>query len=162
MEHGTRTPGNREEAPAFGADSLEQAMRLRIRDTIEELVKEELEAALGAPKSARVGEPRQGYRQGARERPGAKAFVAPDFLERRAGGLQHVTRVEDDFGVGQDRADRTRLVRRPQPRQGYRRGPRRSIRIRIRLSAVPASPPTCSTRNAEDVKSNETVKIGNL
>src|SRR5437870_4598105 len=44
------------------------AMRLRIRDTLEELVKEELDAALGASKSARVGEQRQGYRHGTRER----------------------------------------------------------------------------------------------
>ena len=43
-------------------------MRLRIRDTIEELVKEKLDAALGAPKSAGVGEQRQGYRHGTRER----------------------------------------------------------------------------------------------
>lgn len=39
-------------------------MRLWIRDTIEELVHQELDAALGAMKSARVGETRQGYRTG--------------------------------------------------------------------------------------------------
>ena len=43
-------------------------MRLRIRDTIEERVKEELDAALGAPKSVRVGEQRLGYRHATRER----------------------------------------------------------------------------------------------
>lgn len=43
-------------------------MRLRIGDTIEELVKQELEAALGAVKSARVGDTRQGYRHGTRDR----------------------------------------------------------------------------------------------
>jgi transposase-like protein len=43
-------------------------MRLRVRDTIEELVKEELDAALGAPTSVRVGAPRQGSRPGTRER----------------------------------------------------------------------------------------------
>jgi hypothetical protein len=53
MEHCTRKPGDEKEIPEFGRDSIEQAMRLRIRDTIEELVKEELDAALGAPKSAR-------------------------------------------------------------------------------------------------------------
>ena len=68
MEHCTRKPCDEKEIPTFGRDSLEQAMRLRIRDTIEELVREELEAALGAPKSARVGEQRQGYRHGTRER----------------------------------------------------------------------------------------------
>jgi transposase-like protein len=44
------------------------AMRRRIRDTIEALVHQELDAALGAVKSARVGETRQGYRHGTRER----------------------------------------------------------------------------------------------
>ena len=68
MEHCTKKPGDEKEIPAFDRDSIEQGMRLRIRDTIEELVKEELDAALGAPKSARVGEQRQGYRHGTRER----------------------------------------------------------------------------------------------
>jgi transposase-like protein len=68
MEHCARKPGDEKEIPEFSRDSIEQAMRLRIRDTIEDLVKEELDAALGAPKSARVGEQRQGYCHGLRER----------------------------------------------------------------------------------------------
>jgi putative transposase len=68
MEHCTKKPGDDKAIPPFGGDSLEQTMRLRIRDTIEALVQEELEAALGAAKSARVGEQRQGYRHGTRER----------------------------------------------------------------------------------------------
>lgn len=68
MEHCTKKPGDEKEIPAFGPDSIEMVMRLRIRDTIEELVKQELDAALGAVKSARVGETRQGYRHGTRER----------------------------------------------------------------------------------------------
>jgi len=68
MEDCTRKPGDEKGIPEFGPDSIEKAMRMRIRDTIEELVKEELDAALGAPKSARVGETRQGYRHGTRER----------------------------------------------------------------------------------------------
>src|SRR5688572_1436857 len=68
MEHCTKKPGEEKEIPAFGPDSIETAMRLRIRDTIEELVHQELDAALGAVKSARVGETRQGYRHGTRER----------------------------------------------------------------------------------------------
>ena len=68
MEHCTKKAGEEKEIPAFGPDSIELAMRLRIRDTIEELVKQELDAALGAVKSARVGETRQGYRHGTRER----------------------------------------------------------------------------------------------
>ncbi len=56
------------EAAQFGPDTIETVMRLRIRDTIERLVDEELETALGASKSARVGEQRQGYRHGTRPR----------------------------------------------------------------------------------------------
>lgn len=41
-------------------------MRGRIRETIEAIVEEELEAALGAEKSARFGVPRRGYRHGMR------------------------------------------------------------------------------------------------
>lgn len=68
MEDCTRKPGDEKEIREFGSDSIEMAMRLRIRDTIEELVKQELDAALGAVKSARVGDTRQGYRHGTRER----------------------------------------------------------------------------------------------
>jgi len=68
MEHCTRKRGDEEEIPAFGPDSIEMVMRARVRETIEAIVEEELEAALGARKSARVGETRQGYRHGSRER----------------------------------------------------------------------------------------------
>jgi putative transposase len=68
MDDCTRKPGDEKEIREFGPDSIEMAMRLRIRDTIEELVKQELDAALGAVKSARVGDTRQGYRHGTRER----------------------------------------------------------------------------------------------
>ena len=91
MEHCTRKPGDEKAIPEFGRDSIEQAMRLRIRDTIEELVKEELDAALGAPKSARVGEQRQGYRHGARERTlttslGPTTFAMPRARIQQADG----------------------------------------------------------------------------
>jgi putative transposase len=68
MDDCTRKPGDEKEIREFGHDSIEMAMRLRIRDTIEELVKQELDAALGAVKSARVSDARQGYRHGTRER----------------------------------------------------------------------------------------------
>jgi putative transposase len=68
MDDCTRKPDDEKEIREFGPDSIEMAMRLRIRDTIEELVKQELDAALGAAKSARVGDTRQGYRHGTRER----------------------------------------------------------------------------------------------
>jgi transposase-like protein len=68
MEHCTSKPGDEKEVPVFGADTIEARMRLRIRETIEAIVAEELESALGARKSARVGDERQGYRHGTRER----------------------------------------------------------------------------------------------
>ena len=52
----------------FDTDTIEARMRMRIRETITTIVEEELEAALGAEKSARVGVTRHGYRHGARER----------------------------------------------------------------------------------------------
>ena len=54
--------------PTFGPDTIETLMRARVRTTIEAIVQEKLDAALGAEKSARVGETRQGYRHGSRER----------------------------------------------------------------------------------------------
>ena len=56
------------QADPFGPDTIEARMRRRIRETIEVIVEEELEIALGAEKSARVGATRQGYRHGTRER----------------------------------------------------------------------------------------------
>lgn len=52
----------------FGPDSIEVMMRERIRETIEAIVEEELDAALGASKSERVGTARTGYRHGGRPR----------------------------------------------------------------------------------------------
>jgi transposase-like protein len=91
MEHCTKKAGDEKEIPQFGRDSIEQAMRQRIRDTIEELVKEELDAALGASKSARVGEQRQGYRHGTRERTvttslGPATFAMPRARIQQADG----------------------------------------------------------------------------
>jgi putative transposase len=68
MEHCTKKPGDEEAIPPFGRDTIEGRMRSRIRATIEAIVEEELEAALGAERSARVGDARQGYRHGTRER----------------------------------------------------------------------------------------------
>ncbi len=48
--------------------ALEELMRERIRTTIESLVDEEREAALGAARSQRVGLVRTGYRHGERAR----------------------------------------------------------------------------------------------
>ena len=51
----------------FGPDSIEVQMRERVRQTIEAIVAEELETALGARPSSRT-ESRQGYRHGVRQR----------------------------------------------------------------------------------------------
>jgi transposase-like protein len=51
----------------FGPDTIERVMRERVRATLEQIVAEELEAALGAAPSARGGE-RCGYRHGTRSR----------------------------------------------------------------------------------------------
>lgn len=45
--------------PALDPDRIEMTVRLRIRDTVEALVQEELTAALGGLNSARVGDLRQ-------------------------------------------------------------------------------------------------------
>ena len=53
---------------AVGKATLEDLMRERIRAMIEAIVEEELAAALGASRSARVGAIRTGYRHGKRAR----------------------------------------------------------------------------------------------
>lgn len=68
MQRDSKTGMGGEEVSAFGPDTIEQVMRERVRATIEAIVEEELDAALGARRSARVGEQRQGYRHGRRER----------------------------------------------------------------------------------------------
>jgi len=55
MEDCTRKPGDEKHIPVFGTDSIEVVIRARVRETIEAIVDKELEAALGAKKSARVG-----------------------------------------------------------------------------------------------------------
>jgi putative transposase len=57
-----------EEGLAWGPDTIEAEIRDRIRGMIEAIVEEELEGALGAGRSQRVGAVRTGYRHGARER----------------------------------------------------------------------------------------------
>jgi len=52
---------------AFGPDSIERGIREKVREVIQKIVDEELEASLGAGPSTRV-EGRQGYRHGTRAR----------------------------------------------------------------------------------------------
>ena len=68
MKGHIRKLGRNEEPIGFDADSIEQVMRERVRETIEFVVAEELDAALGAAPSERVGNDRRGYRHGARPR----------------------------------------------------------------------------------------------
>jgi putative transposase len=67
-----------------GKGSLEDLMRERIRATIEAIVDEELEAALGAGRSARVGSVRVGYRHGKRERTLSTSLGATTIAMPRA------------------------------------------------------------------------------
>jgi hypothetical protein len=57
-----------EEGFEWGHDTIETEIRERVRGMIEAIVEEELESALGAGKSQRVGAVRTGYRHGARTR----------------------------------------------------------------------------------------------
>ena len=68
MERNSKRRMREEEVGEFSGDTIEQVMRERVRATIEAIVEEELEAALGASRSARVGEQRRGYRHGSRAR----------------------------------------------------------------------------------------------
>lgn len=75
----------------FDGDTIEQAMRRRVRETIEMIVGEELEAALGAGRSVRVGQERLGYRHGTRSRQlstslGKTTIEMPRARMERSGG----------------------------------------------------------------------------
>jgi putative transposase len=72
------------EVEPFGRDAIERVIRERIRATIEQLVTEELDAALGAAKSARVGATRVGYRHGARARTLTTSLGPTTFAMPRA------------------------------------------------------------------------------
>ena len=74
-----------------GKGTLEELMRERIRVTIESIVDEELESALGAAPSERVGTVRAGYRHGKRARTLTTSLGATTIAMPRA-------RIEDDDG----------------------------------------------------------------
>ena len=90
-----------------GEGTLEELMRERIRATIEIIVDEELEAALGAGRSQRVGSVRAGYRHGKRERTLTTSLGATTIALPRA-------RIED--AQGQRREWRSRMIPRYQRR----------------------------------------------
>ncbi len=68
MAKDSRKVSTDEAVRADEATTLETLIRQRARGLIDAIVEEELEAALGAASSARVGPARQGYRHGTRER----------------------------------------------------------------------------------------------
>ena len=80
-----------EEGFEWGADFIEAEIRSRIRNMIEGIVAEELEAALGAGKSQRVGAARSGYRHGSRERQLTTSLGPTTILMPRA-------RLQDEAG----------------------------------------------------------------
>lgn len=90
MERDNRRAGAAK-AAGFDADSIEVAMRARVRETIERVVAEELTAVLGAQRSERTMG-RQGYRHGTRTRVlttslGPSAFALPRArLPQATGG----------------------------------------------------------------------------
>lgn len=95
------------EAIEFGPDSIERAMRERIRETIEALIEEELDAALGAARSKRVGEARSGYRHGSRPR------QLTTSLGRTTIAMPRARLIQDD---GSSREWRSHMIRRYQRR----------------------------------------------
>lgn len=78
----------------FDRDTIERTIRERVRDIIEQVVGAELDAALGAKPSQRVGEERQGYRHGYRERTlttstGPTTFAMPRARLHDGDGGRH-------------------------------------------------------------------------
>jgi transposase-like protein len=80
MERDSRSAGD-------GKGSLEELLRERIRATIELIVEQELEEALGAANSQRVGEQRAGYRHGHRARTLSTSIGATTIAMPRARTL---------------------------------------------------------------------------
>jgi putative transposase len=96
-----------EEGFEWGADLIEAEIRTRIRSLIEGIVAEELEAALGAGKSQRVGAARSGYRHGSRERQLTTSLGPTAIMMPRA-------RLADEDG--QESEWHSRVIRRYQRR----------------------------------------------
>jgi transposase-like protein len=91
MAKDSRKVSSEEAVRAEEATTLETLIRRRARGLIDAIVEEELEAALGAAESARVGPARQGYRHGTRERTlttslGPTTFAMPRARVRTAEG----------------------------------------------------------------------------
>ena len=77
-----RASGERDQSQA--PTSLEMIIRQRARGLIDAIVEEELEIALGAAPSARIGAARRGYRHGTRERTLTTSLGPTTFAMPRA------------------------------------------------------------------------------
>jgi transposase-like protein len=91
MAQDSRNGSTNEAAQGDEGTSLETIIRRRARGLIDAIVEEELEAALGAAPSVRVGPARVGYRHGARDRTlttslGPTTFAMPRARVRTADG----------------------------------------------------------------------------
>jgi transposase-like protein len=99
MAKDSRKVSTDEAARTDEATTLETLIRQRARGLIDAIVEEELDAALGAASSARVGPARQGYRHGTRERTlttslGPTTFAMPRARVRTAEGASAEWRSE--------------------------------------------------------------------
>jgi len=84
MAKDSRIGSTNEAARAEEATSLETIIRRRARGLIDAIVAEEVEAALGAAPSVRVGRARGGYRHGARDRTLTTSLGPTTFAMPRA------------------------------------------------------------------------------
>jgi transposase-like protein len=84
MAKDTKNGVGGEETGGAAATSLEAMIRLRARGLIDAIVEQELEMALGAPPSGRVGEARAGYRHGTRDRTLTTSLGPTTFAMARA------------------------------------------------------------------------------
>ena len=84
MAKDTKNEQRAEAETTAGRGGLEMAIRQRARMLIDAIVEEELEHALGAAPSVRVGEARAGYRHGTRERTLTTSLGPTTFAMPRA------------------------------------------------------------------------------
>ena len=98
MKDSTTKQADGEDRPMFGPDTIEAEMRRRVRETIEAIVKEEFEAALGAGKSARVGDERSGCRHGSRERT-LTTSLGPATIRMPRARIRRVDGATSEWGV---------------------------------------------------------------
>ena len=101
MEENSNKVEGGKEIVSFDRETIEREIRERVRHIIEDVVEAEIEEALGAKPSARVGEQRRGYRHGCRERT-LTTSVGPTRFAMPRG------RVQD--GEGGSREWRSRTV----------------------------------------------------